>query len=235
MLEAKEQERGVGRGRAMKGDGGHGEDQAQERPQRAGGNHQESSQMEHAQHRPTVMVCASDMEDNDGLPLSEALMRFTEKIDLKSRQFPNHIPPVIREVQIPPLDCTLHVLQMLQEIGKSGKTDIDWNLLMPIIATMIHLVRFFPRHAPHRFNFPQQECHNFYQRNGFVGPLPQTFIGRYFALLSLLESYSQPPWTLQRLVELLDNPRQIYSSTHKFMNSIEKLLSVTTTLDRFDS
>lgn len=124
---------------------------------------------------------------------------------------------------------------MLQEIGKSGKTDIDWNLLMPIIATMIHLVCFFPRHAPHRFNLTPQECHNFYHTTGFVGPLPQSFIGRYFSLLALLESYSQPPWTLQRLVELLDNPRQIYSSTHKFMNSIEKLLSVTTTLDRFES
>jgi hypothetical protein len=79
-----------------------------------------------------------------------------------------------------------------------------------------------------------QDSYNFYHRNGFIGPLPQSFSGRYATLLTLLESHSNPPWTLQRLVELLLNPRRIYSSTHKFMNSIEKLLSVTTTLDQLE-
>jgi hypothetical protein len=124
---------------------------------------------------------------------------------------------------------------MLQEIVKSGKTNIDWNLLMPIIATMIHQVRCMFLESIFVLSCPLQECYNFYQKNGFVGPLPQSFAGRYSTLLGLLESYSQPPWTLQRLVELLRNPRRIYSSTHKFMNSIEKLLSVTTTLDGIEN
>lgn len=39
-------------------------------------------------------------EDNrfDGLPLGETLVRFAQKVDIGSRQFPNEIPPVIVEV-----------------------------------------------------------------------------------------------------------------------------------------
>lgn len=49
--------------------------------------------------------------------------------------------------------------------------------------------------------------------------------------MELLKSFLNPPWTIQRLIELLLQPRLIYSTTHKFINGVEKLLSVTTTIE----
>lgn len=41
----------------------------------------------------------------------------------------------------------------------------------------------------------------------------------------------RPPFTLQRMCELLLNPERVYTSTRKLMSAIEKLLMVTTTLN----
>jgi hypothetical protein len=40
----------------------------------------------------------------------------------------------------------------------------------------------------------------------------------------------RPPFTLQRLCELLLNPQRVYRSTRKLMSALEKLLMVTTTI-----
>ena len=49
-------------------------------------------------------------------------------------------------------------------------------------------------------------------------------------LLGLLDKFEQDaPFTVQRLAEVLMNPSQ-YQSTHKLMNCLEKLLSVTLTV-----
>jgi hypothetical protein len=36
--------------------------------------------------------------------------------------------------------ATNHCLEMLQEIAQSGKTKVEWELLMPVLATLVHLV-----------------------------------------------------------------------------------------------
>ena len=70
-----------------------------------------------------------------------------------------------------------------------------------------------------------------FKERGFVGPLPLTFHDRMTDLLKLLNRFDRaPPFTIQRLVELILDGRGQYYSTHKFMNGLEKLLSVTSTL-----
>jgi hypothetical protein len=42
-----------------------------------------------------------------------------------------------------------------------------------------------------------------------------------------LQTFDDAPFTVQRLVELIYEPDVSYKSTHKFMNGVLKLLSVT--------
>lgn len=63
--------------------------------------------------------------------------------------------------------------------------------------------------------------------NGFVGPITESFESRKQTILLLLFKFDEgPPFTLQRLAEVLLDPARYYRSTYKLMNSIEKLLSV---------
>eukprot|EP00903_Cladosiphon_okamuranus_P010622 g10045.t1 len=49
-------------------------------------------------------------------------------------------------------------------------------------------------------------------------------------LVASLRSFDAAPFTLQRLAEVLQDPRRQYSTTHKLINGLERLLSVSTTL-----
>lgn len=62
---------------------------------------------------------------------------------------------------------------------------------------------------------------------GFKRNITQSFDSRKEIILELLSRHNlAPPFTIQRLAEVLLNPTQ-FSETHKLMNSLEKLLSVT--------
>jgi hypothetical protein len=66
---------------------------------------------------------------------------------------------------------------------------------------------------------------------GFVGPVTQSFDARLTELISLLDGFwGAPPFTLRRLLELLSDNSGQYLSTHKYMNGLERILSVTSTL-----
>mmetsp|Transcript_23940 Transcript_23940/g.35144 ORF Transcript_23940/g.35144 Transcript_23940/m.35144 type:complete len:141 (-) Transcript_23940:71-493(-) len=136
------------------------------------------------------------MSDSD---INRIFEEFSAASDIKSRTFPSEV--------------SAEILQELHKIVATGKLTIPWNILSPVVATLMH-----------------QELHNFFQKYGFVGPLSQTFESRKSELMLLLERYDEPPFTLQRILELLLNPASQYSSTHKLMNSLDKLLSVTTTI-----
>jgi hypothetical protein len=75
-----------------------------------------------------------------------------------------------------------------------------------------------------------QEFQHYYTTYGFAGPPYETFEERRGEVLALLQALDRPPFTVQRLVELLCRPTASYKSTHKFMNGVLKLLSVTSSL-----
>lgn len=65
--------------------------------------------------------------------------------------------------------------------------------------------------------------------SGFIGPVTESFDSRKQVILLLLFKFDDsPPFTLQRLAEVLLEPTMYYRATHKLMNSLEKLLSVDT-------
>mmetsp|Transcript_10545 Transcript_10545/g.17320 ORF Transcript_10545/g.17320 Transcript_10545/m.17320 type:complete len:157 (+) Transcript_10545:158-628(+) len=104
-----------------------------------------------------------------------------------------------------------NVENILQDIANTGALNWDWKrYVMPFVAYKINqqLIRYNLVH-------------------GFSGPSYETFESKKTEIFDLLRSFDEAPFTIQRLVELVCNPDVSYSSTHKFMNGVLKLLSVT--------
>jgi serine/threonine-protein phosphatase 4 regulatory subunit 2 len=71
----------------------------------------------------------------------------------------------------------------------------------------------------------------FFRERGFTGPITETFSSRKDEILRLLDDYdSQPPFTVQRLCEVILDADKQFKSTYALLNSITKLLSVTSTV-----
>lgn len=97
-------------------------------------------------------------------------------------------------------------------IAKTGKIYWNWDDLQRLFAEKMSQVL---THA--------------HQRCGFVGPINQSFELRKREVLDQLFLFEGPPFTCQRLAEILLSPGQ-YSATHKLLNALEKQLGVTSTL-----
>ena len=62
---------------------------------------------------------------------------------------------------------------------------------------------------------------------GFKGSITESFDSRKDEIIELLNQHKiSPPFTIQRIAEVLMNPTQ-FAATHKLMNSISKLLAIT--------
>ena len=104
----------------------------------------------------------------------------------------------------------------LQEIATSGESKYDWATLKPLLASKI-----------------EQASREYYETNKDIDESKNgdTFDGVLKRTLSLLDAFPNAPFTLQRLCELLVDPRKPYcTSTRKLMSAIEKLLSVSSTV-----
>lgn len=75
-----------------------------------------------------------------------------------------------------------------------------------------------------------QVLDDYFSSKGFVGPVSQSFESRKAELIDLLLRFDRPPFTIQRLAELLTSSRSQISATHKYMNSVEKQLFVVSTV-----
>lgn len=71
----------------------------------------------------------------------------------------------------------------------------------------------------------------YYTTKGFIGPITETFDNRRAMVIELLNNFESPPFTIQRLIEVLNNNFTQYNSTHKVINAIEKLLQVSAQID----
>lgn len=59
--------------------------------------------------------------------------------------------------------------------------------------------------------------------------MTQTFDGKKEEILALLDEHSTyPPFTIQRISEVVYNPESQFKTTHGLINSLIKLLSVFT-------
>eukprot|EP01041_Mallomonas_annulata_P002026 gene2026-3937_t len=112
----------------------------------------------------------------------------------------------------PPVSHNLE--KILRDISSTGTINCEWEVLRKLIAAQ--LVKALVQ---------------FRDKKGFIGPITETFDSRSKIILHLLQRFDNPPFTIQRLVELILDPFSQYSSTYKFMNGLERILSVTSTID----
>ncbi|KAL6778158.1 hypothetical protein ACKKBG_A17150 [Auxenochlorella protothecoides x Auxenochlorella symbiontica] len=106
---------------------------------------------------------------------------------------------------------------MLARVALSSGVPVKWSDLQPVVHAAIDAV-----------------LSRFAERGGTqVGPPPpmldgsdvETFRKRLHALLEVMDG---PPFTMQRLAELLLGPEKQYSSLPKLASALEKLLMVVT-------
>ncbi|WIA30811.1 hypothetical protein OEZ86_000869 [Tetradesmus obliquus] len=111
---------------------------------------------------------------------------------------------------------TAELKGVLAETACTGAIRYKWHLLKPLLVQLM-----------------QQQLHDFEAAEhvdvGPARPLPdddsvEALCERFSAML---DDFAGPPWTLQRLCELLLEPRKQYQRLHKLALALEKLLLVT--------
>lgn len=117
----------------------------------------------------------------------------------------------------PPVKLSEELEGIIRVVAETGATsDFPWDALRHLLARKVEFVLGdFWRDAP---DLQLQEGESFELTN--VEPLRQ----------SLLEPWRDgPPFTVQRLCELLYQPRRIYKSTRKYLYALQRAILVTTT------
>ncbi|CAN0144532.1 unnamed protein product, partial [Discosporangium mesarthrocarpum] len=116
---------------------------------------------------------------------------------------PKAVPPIPSELE--------HVLE---EMAKTGVPYYSWAGLKELLsAKLAEVVGALEKET------------------GFqAGGDGKQFKQRREELESSLRRFDAAPFTLQRLAEILREPRRQYACTHKLMNGLERLLSVSSTL-----
>lgn len=113
------------------------------------------------------------------------------------------------------------IISMMEVIAATGKFWHDWNILKCLLSFRLKQVLA---------EYPEA------QNVSADGPQPSSLSGETYselvkrldeALLSFMEG---PPFTLQRLCEILLNPKSTYRSLSKLALALEKNLLVTSTL-----
>ncbi len=103
---------------------------------------------------------------------------------------------------------------LLSDVMRSGFSQQSWMEAKEILSTRtLHVLNGFE--SLYGFKVSKDE---------------KTYEERKNEVLAALDGFDRPPFTIQRIAEVILEPQTQYSSTHKLLNGLEKLLSVTTTL-----
>lgn len=108
---------------------------------------------------------------------------------------------------------------MIVEAALTGTVRYEWRLLSPVLHHLVDSVlNDFSKSSEEEVGPPR--------------PMPggQTLESARASLHSLLDGFAAPPFTFQRLCELLLEPRKQYTRLDKIWLAIERLLLVTSTL-----
>ncbi len=103
---------------------------------------------------------------------------------------------------------------VLRDVMRSGFCQQPWMEVKEILSTRaLHVLNGFE--SLYGFDVSKDE---------------KAYEERRDEVLAALNGFDRPPFTIQRIAEVIMEPQAQYSSTHKLLNSLEKLLSVSTTL-----
>jgi len=108
----------------------------------------------------------------------------------------------------------------LIHVAKSGNTVFPWNKIKPLIKSKLEIIiREFNESCP----------------EGHLPKMPNVDVFKFNEMkeriMEQFESYTGTPFTIQRLCELLVQPKRHYKRTDKFMRGLEKVMLVVSTVD----
>ena len=110
--------------------------------------------------------------------------------------------------------------EYLTYIAKTGNALFEWSKIKPLFKKKLQLViQEFHDSSPSD-DLPKQPNVDVFQ-----------FEQMKERIFEQLESYSGIPFTVQRLCELLVQPKRHYKRTDKFMRGLEKIMLVVSTID----
>jgi len=102
----------------------------------------------------------------------------------------------------------------LLDLAQTGVPYFKWTLLQELFAVkLVKVIEAF------RLEFSYAPILQAY-----------SFEHRRILMVEALRSFSDAPFTVQRLAEVLIDPKRQYRATHKLINGLEKLLAVSTTI-----
>jgi len=105
-------------------------------------------------------------------------------------------------------------------VAKSGNTVFPWNKIKPLIKSKLeNIIKEFNESCPEG-NLPKMPNVDAFK-----------FAEMRDRIMEQLESYTGTPFTIQRLCELLVQPKRHYKRTDKFMRGLEKVMLVVSTVD----
>jgi len=105
-------------------------------------------------------------------------------------------------------------------VAKTGNTVFPWNKIKPLVKSKLEIIiREFNESCPAE-NLPKMPNVDAFK----FGEMKER-------ILEQLDSYTGTPFTIQRLCELLVQPKRHYKRTDKFMRGLEKVMLVVSTVD----
>jgi len=101
---------------------------------------------------------------------------------------------------------TEELLAILEEISKTGVSIYPWEHMKVLLSTKLREIVA---------DFTATDTNSFSQATETLN-----------SILSNLQDFREAPFTLQRLCELLLQPRQYYHSSKKYLFAVEKMVTV---------
>lgn len=117
-------------------------------------------------------------------------------------------------------------LTVLKDIASTGSSVHPWPSLLHVLRVrLLHVVRSVLMQDELRL---EGECREAHARSIKLGL--QDGEARLAYMCALLDDFTQAPFTLQRLAEILLFPTRHFSTGFKLMNALQKVLEVTSTV-----
>ncbi|XP_078677857.1 uncharacterized protein LOC144914164 isoform X1 [Branchiostoma floridae x Branchiostoma belcheri] len=116
-------------------------------------------------------------------------------------------------------ELTPELEQYLRHIAKTGETIYPWNRLKPVFLLKLEKVmQEFNDEAPKVDGPPTPNVENL------------SYEEMRERVVSIIESFTGPPFTMQRLCELVTDPKKHYKRSDKFLRGVEKNVLVVSTV-----
>jgi hypothetical protein len=98
---------------------------------------------------------------------------------------------------------------VLSEVAGTGQSHFEWSAVKAVLVAKLEAVAA---------DFAEKQ------------DLKEPYDDMLKRLLALLLDFPNAPFTVQRLAEVLSNPRRVYSSARKLFRAVEKLLTISSTI-----